>query len=288
LDWRKLPDSPLCGETLATGGVTGGWVGGDCDSGGGCGSGGFGELSAATTARGVGSAGFPDEDGFSDTAACVSPTEVDGFSAADSGDFSGGGLRKASTKAHPPATQTAITKTTPAVMTPFCRGVRRGAEEVLPCRSAASLSDSARPLAAGDPSPLIGSEMLGSPQIGERGIRSGGFVVITMTLKLPPFYSTFPSCGGAPDRRLDNGGGEMGWLSPSAARQRPYEQQLQPEGDFSLQIRCRCSEGQSYAQSLIVACRQQGRFSRPCDSPPLSPGVRGCRRHHGRGPAAPK
>jgi hypothetical protein len=123
----------------------------------------LGGFSVAITAGGVGSAGFAAADGLSATAADWSAPEGSGFSAAEGADFStgegaglgGGGLRKESTKAHPPAIQTPIMKTTPAVRTAFWNVVRRGGEDVLLCRSAA--------LAGGDTSPAIGSEMLCPP-----------------------------------------------------------------------------------------------------------------------------
>ena len=125
----------------------------------------------ATTAGGVSSAGFAAADGWSATAADFSATEGSDFSVAEGADLSaadgaglgGGGLRKESTKAHPPAIQTAIMKTTPAVRTAFWSVVRRGGEDVLLCRSTAGLSGSVRLSAGGDTSPAIRSEMLCPP-----------------------------------------------------------------------------------------------------------------------------
>ena len=71
---------------LASGGVTAGAVGDDCDWRGGCGSGGFGELSVATTSGGAGSAGFVAADGLSAIAVGFSATaECGGFSATRDG-----------------------------------------------------------------------------------------------------------------------------------------------------------------------------------------------------------
>jgi hypothetical protein len=111
---------------LATGGLTAGGAGGNCGSGDGYGPGGFGGLSVATTAGGA---------GFSATAPDFSAT-VAGF---------GCGLEKEFRKVHPPAIQTAIVKTAPAVRTAFCRLIRRAGEDV--------------PLGEGDTSLRIGSEM---------------------------------------------------------------------------------------------------------------------------------
>ena len=71
---------------LASGGVAAGAVGDDCDWRGGCGSGGFGELSVATTSGGVGSAGFVAADGLSAIAVGFSATAgCGGFSATRDG-----------------------------------------------------------------------------------------------------------------------------------------------------------------------------------------------------------
>ena len=153
---------PLCGTAPVTAGVTAGWIGDDSAWGGGCGSGGFGGLLVATSVV-AGSAGFPAPDGWSATAADFCATETGDFSATAASDFSvpegvgfaGGGWRKESTKAHPPAIQTAIIKTTPAVRTAFWKAVRRHA--------AAGLSGSAGPLAGGAPAPAFGSEMQRTP-----------------------------------------------------------------------------------------------------------------------------
>jgi hypothetical protein len=140
--------------------VTAGETGCDCSSGGGCASRGFGELPVATAADFSATAGA----GFSAAAgAGLSDTEGGEFSAKEDAGFDGGGLRKESTKAHPPATQTAIIKITPAIRTAFCRVLRRGGEDVCLCRSEVGLSVSRGLLAEGETSPAFSSDMLRLP-----------------------------------------------------------------------------------------------------------------------------
>ena len=74
--------------------MTAGEVGDDCDWRGGCGSGGFGELSVATTSGGVGSAGFVAAEGLSAIAGGLSAAAAGLLATAVGGSFcaTGGGV----------------------------------------------------------------------------------------------------------------------------------------------------------------------------------------------------
>lgn len=134
---------------LAADGVTAGGDGDDCGSGGGCGSD-LGGLSVAATAGGAGSATAA---GLSAAVVALSATAAD-FPTTERVGFSGG-LRKELTKAHPPAIQIAMVKTTPAARAAFCRVLRRGGED--------------GSLARDDASRSVGIEMRALLQILSRG-----------------------------------------------------------------------------------------------------------------------
>jgi hypothetical protein len=87
----------------------------------------FSSIASGHYRKGLGSVGLAITAGLSATVAGLSATAAD-FSATERAGF-GGGLRKESTKAHPPAIQTAMAKIMPAARATLCRVVRRGGED---------------------------------------------------------------------------------------------------------------------------------------------------------------
>src|SRR5215467_8105634 len=131
--WRKSADVSVCSATLATGGLTAGEVGGDCGCAGCTVNDGVSAAAAAFSSTTDGNFSAAEAGGFSATeGADLSGAEGADFSAAAGAGLDGGGLRKESMNAHPPASQTASMKTTPALRTAFCSVLRCGAERVFP------------------------------------------------------------------------------------------------------------------------------------------------------------